>query len=116
QMFESVALPAEQRRPDWHDGGVVLPKVQDRPRLNKPPLIYWLQAASAAVFTRGDPFRDAIWMYRVPSLIAAIAAVLITWRIGVGLFDDLWGGASAAWLGAALLAVSPIVVWESHQA
>src|SRR5688572_18053847 len=25
--------------------GWVVPRIQDRPRLNKPPLIYWLQAA-----------------------------------------------------------------------
>jgi 4-amino-4-deoxy-L-arabinose transferase-like glycosyltransferase len=85
--------------------------LQDRPRLNKPPLIYWLQSASAAIFTRGNPFRDEIWMYRVPSLLAAIAAVLMTWRLGASMFD-----ARAGWLGAVLLAVCPVVVWEAHQA
>src|SRR5437764_11045565 len=52
QMFESVALPLSQRT-SFHDGGLIIPKIQDRPRLNKPPLIYWLQSASAAVFTAG---------------------------------------------------------------
>jgi len=38
QMLESGTLE-----------GWVVPMVQDRPRLNKPPLIYWLQAGSAYV-------------------------------------------------------------------
>lgn len=111
QMFEAVALDAGSREPGLHDGGVVVPKVGDRPRLNKPPLIYWLQSASAAVCTWGEPGRDAIWMYRLPSVLSAIASVLMTWRIGVGLLDP-----RAGWLGAALLAVCPMVVWDAHQA
>lgn len=111
QMFEAVALPAQARDPALHDGGLVIPRVQDRVRLNKPPLIYWLQAAAAAVFTAGDPHRDAIWMYRVPSLLGALVAVLITWRLGHDLFD-----ARTGWLGAAMLGVCPLVVWEAHQA
>jgi 4-amino-4-deoxy-L-arabinose transferase-like glycosyltransferase len=111
QMFEAAALPEAQRDPALHAGGVVVPMVQDRPRLNKPPLIYWLQAGSAAVLTGGDPARDAIWMYRVPSVLAAIAAVLMTWRLGVRMFDP-----RAAWLAGALLAVAPVMVWESRQA
>ncbi len=124
QMFESLALPEGERdtapivRTDSghvlggaHAGGVVVPMVQDRPRLKKPPMIYWLQGASAYVFTRGDPLRDAIWMYRVPSLIGAVIACLATWRLGLLLVDP-----RAALLGAALLAVCPIVVWEANQA
>lgn len=111
QMFESRALAPTERDDGLHAGGLTIPRVQGRDRLNKPPLIYWLQAASAAVLTGGDPRHDAIWMYRVPSLIAAIVTVLATWRIGLSMFDP-----RAAWLGAALLAVSPVFVWEAHQA
>ena len=111
QMFESVALQPDERDAELHAGGLTIPRVQGRDRLNKPPLIYWLQAVSAAVFTGGEPRRDAIWMYRVPSLIAAIVTVLATWRIGLSMFDP-----RAAWLGSVLLAVSPVFVWEAHQA
>lgn len=111
QMFEAVALPENARSPGLHSGGVVIPKVQDKPRLNKPPLIYWLQGASAWLFTLGDPTRDAIWMYRIPSLLCAIGAVLVTWRLGCRMFDP-----RAAWLGAALLAVCPLVAFDAHQA
>lgn len=111
QMFESVSLAPDRQTPALHSGGVIIPMVQDKPRLNKPPLIYWLQAASAWLFTGGDPSRDAIWMYRVPSLLCAIGAVLVTWRLGLRMFDP-----RAAWLGAALLAVCPLVAFDAHQA
>lgn len=101
---------------DWH--GWLIPKIQDRPRLNKPPLIYWLQAGSAALFTQRwqhdgstSSARDDIWMYRVPSLFAALVIVGITWRFGLSLFD-----ARVAVLAAALLAVCPVFVWEAKQA
>ncbi len=111
QMFESVALPEGQQDPALHDGGLAVPKVADKPRLNKPPMIYWLQAASAAVFTGGKPADDAIWSYRLPSAIAATLTVLLVWRFGVSIFD-----ASTGLLAAALLAVSPMVLWDAHQA
>ena len=121
QMLESVTLPPEQldlradpatgRPLGRHAGGLVVPMVQTTPRLNKPPLIYWLQALSAGTLTLGDPARDAIWMYRLPSALCALASVLLTWRLGLRLFD-----ARAALLAAALLAVSPMVVWDAHQA
>lgn len=111
QMFESLALPASEQLESFHDGGLAIPKIQDRPRLNKPPLIYWLQSASAAILTVGDPARDAIWMYRLPSALCAMIAALFTWRLGVRMFDDLTG-----LLAGALLAICPLVVWDAHQA
>lgn len=93
--------------------GWVVPRVQDRPRLNKPPLIYWLQASCVKVAEAVGVERavDRIWLYRVPSLIAGIIAVLATWRLGLRMFE-----ARAAWLAAALLAVCPVMVWEVRQA
>lgn len=111
QMFQSLALPASQRNPDFHSGGLIIPMIQDRPRLNKPPLIYWLQSASAALCTAGDPSRDAIWMYRFPSTLAAFASVLLLWRLGLSMFDP-----RAAFLAAVMLAVCPLFVWEARQA
>ena len=111
QMFESAALPAEEQTPELRDGGWIVPMVQDKPRLNKPPLIYWIQATSAWVLTGGRPRSDSIWMYRLPSTFFAMIAVLATWRIGSTMFDP-----RAGWVGAALLAVCPMVVWDAHQA
>lgn len=92
-------------------GDYIVPRVQDRPRLNKPPLIYWLQSAAAQAFTRGDVSRDAIWMYRVPGVLCTILAVLATWKLGREMMD-----ARAAWLAAALLAICPLVIFDAHQA
>ncbi|MEM7755701.1 MAG: glycosyltransferase family 39 protein [Planctomycetota bacterium] len=111
QMFESLALPEDQQIEALHSGGIIEPRVADRSRLNKPPLIYWLQTTSAAIFTANNPASDAIWMYRIPSVLAATLAVLFTWRAGLLLFDP-----RAAVLGAAFLAICPIVVWDAHQA
>ncbi len=111
QMFESVALPEAQRDAKMHAGGLVVPMLVDVPRLNKPPLVYWLQSASAALFTWGKPLEDAIWMYRVPSALCALVSVFATWRLGLKMLD-----CRAALLGAILLAVAPMVVWDAHQA
>jgi 4-amino-4-deoxy-L-arabinose transferase-like glycosyltransferase len=124
QMFESMAWPEDRLdtrgivKDDegrlsggFHAGGWAVPMVGDRPRLAKPPLIYWLQVASAAVLSGADPLADRIWHYRVPSLLSTLAACILTWRIGVGL-----GRSRAGWLGGVLLGVSPMVVWDAHQA
>lgn len=111
QMFESAALPAAQQDPARHGGGLSVPYVQDRARLNKPPLVYWLQAGSAAIFSRGDPYADSIWMYRIPGVLCAIGAVVATWRLGSSMF-----GKAAAFVAAIGLAVSPVVILDAHQA
>lgn len=104
---------AQASRQMYESGDYIVPRIQDRPRLNKPPLIYWLQCASIATFgDREGQYPNAnIWVFRVPSVLCAIAAVLLTWRLGLRLFDP-----RAAFLAAALLAVCPMVVWDAHQA
>lgn len=118
---------AQASRQMWQTGDWIVPRVQDKPRLNKPPVIYWLQAGSAKLFGAyeetiassegGDASQkvtrvhDAIWMYRVPGALCTIASVLLTWGFGKKLFDS-----RAAWLGAAMLAMCPLVVIDAHQA
>jgi len=111
QMAES-AVGGEEQVGGWGGGGGwVVPRIQDRPRLNKPPLIYWSQAAAVKVFGDRGRLHEGIWVYRLPSLLAAIATVMLTWRLGLTMFDP-----RAAWLGAAMLAVAPLYAWEAHQA
>ena len=102
---------AQASRQMLESGDWVIPRVQDRPRLNKPPLIYWLQASAAWVLSSGDVSRDAIWMYRVPSVLAAIGTVFVTWLLAWRL-----SGPSVAFLAASLLAVCPLVAFDAHQA
>jgi 4-amino-4-deoxy-L-arabinose transferase-like glycosyltransferase len=78
-------------------------------RNNKPAAIYWLQAAAVAAL--GETDSSAIWPYRVPSLIGATGAVLLTFFFGARLV-----GPAAALLGAALLASSLGLVAEAHLA
>ncbi len=109
---------AQASRTMLETGDFVVPRIQGKPRLNKPPLIYWLQAGSARLL--GDaPGSDGlgewgngnIWVYRLPSVLCAIGTVLLTWRLGLRMFDP-----RAAALAGALLAVCPMVVWDAHQA
>ncbi len=104
---------AQASRQMYESGDYVVPRIQDRPRLNKPPLIYWLQCGSIAVFgdSQGRYANANIWVFRVPSAVCAMVTVLLTWRLGLRLFD-----ARAAALGAAMLAVCPMLVWDAHQA
>lgn len=100
QMLESGSL-----------GGWVVPRVQERLRLNKPPLVYWLQAGSTALCTGGEPGDDAVWMYRLPSALCAAGTVLLTWQLGRRMFD-----ARAGLLAGLLMAASPMLIWDAHQA
>src|SRR5215208_7658056 len=56
-------------------------RFQDEVRYKKPVGIYWLQAAvvkaAEAVGVRNA--RQTIWLYRIPSLIGAVGAVLLTY-------------------------------------
>lgn len=82
-------------------------RFQDKARHKKPAGIYWLQAASVKAF--GDPDGTAVWPYRIPSVIGAILAVLLTFATGATLFDR-----KVAFLGAALLGSSMLLVIEAH--
>lgn len=104
--------------------GWIVPMVGDRPRLNKPPLIYWLQAGSAALLAPGDQPRSPaearhrlitgdVWVYRIPSVLAAIAASLLTWGLARSMFPR---DRFTPFLAGAMLAVSLMVLWDARQA
>ena len=84
-------------------------RFQDEARNKKPAGIYWLQAAAVSLFS--DAQSAAIWPYRLPSLLAAAAAVLLSFGLGNALV-----GRKAAFLGAAVLAASVELVVEAHLA
>jgi len=84
-------------------------RFQDEARNKKPAGIYWLQAAAVAALS--DARSSAIWPYRLPSLIGAGAAVLLTFALGSALV-----GRAPALTGAALLACALGVVIEAHLA
>lgn len=79
----------------------------DEPRNKKPAGIYWAQAASVAAFS--DAGSRALWPYRIPSVLGALAAVLLTFWGGTALF-----GPRVAFLGAALLGTCLLLTIEAH--
>ncbi len=68
-------------------GDYVSIRFQDEARLKKPVGIYWLQAAAVSVTEKlgVQQARTTIWLYRIPSLVAAIGAVLLTWWTALSL-------------------------------
>lgn len=90
-------------------GDVIAIRFQGEARNKKPVGIYWLQAASVALLS--DAASTARWPYRIPSLLGALAAVLATFVAGAALFDR-----RVAFLGAAMLASSLLLIVEAHLA
>jgi len=98
---------AQATRQMLETGDFLRIRFQDEARNKKPAGIYWLQAASVAAFS--DAESNAIWPYRVPSLLGGIAAVLLAFGLGQGLV-----GRPAALIGAGLLAATLEVSVEAH--
>ena len=94
-------------------GEVVVIRFHDEARNKKPVGIYWLQAAAvAAGEALGVPSaRQQIWLYRIPSLIGAVGAVLLTWWTALALTHR-----RAALLAGAMMASSVLLVVEAHLA
>src|SRR3989449_1259821 len=75
-------------RADW-----VIPHVNGLPYLEKPPLYFWLTAATMWLVGPTE------WAVRVWSALAALGTVLLTWRMGRRLY-----GAPAGFLAGIALA------------
>jgi 4-amino-4-deoxy-L-arabinose transferase-like glycosyltransferase len=82
-------------------------RFQHKPRHKKPAGIYWMQAASVHL----TGIQDAIWAYRIPSLIGAVAAVLLTAAIGSMLFST-----GAGFAAGVVMASSVLLNVEAHTA
>ncbi len=83
-------------------GNYVDIRFQNETRYKKPIGIYWLQAASVKLL---NPLRlNEIWAYRIPSLIGATVAVVITAQLGFLMFNPITG------LLAALLMASCMIL------
>ena len=80
---------AEAAREMVQGGDYVLPHFNNVPRYDKPPLIYWCQAAAYAIFGQNA------FAARLPSLVAtaATAVLIYTWGVRLG---RTWIGLAAA--------------------
>ncbi|WP_263626517.1 ArnT family glycosyltransferase [Xinfangfangia pollutisoli] len=93
---------AQTTRQMLQTGDLIDLRFQDGVRYRKPVGIYWMQAA--AVAATGETEGAAIWRYRLPSLAAAIASVLLM----AGLMRRL--GAPQAALAAGLLMATVFIL------
>ena len=84
-------VSAMVRSGDW-----LVPRIQGEPRLQKPPLLYWVGAATATLLDDTGPFP-----LRLPSAVATLAlvAVVMAWGASLG---GIGRGLAA---GAALVAM-----------
>jgi len=82
-------------------------RFQEKPRHKKPIGIHWLQAITVKV--TGSV--NQIWPYRIPSVLGALVAVILTFVFGRNLFDRQIG-----LFGAIITASSLLLVVEAHQA
>jgi len=82
-------------------GNFIDVRFQEQPRYLQPAGIYWLQ--SAAVAAAGTLPGRAPWAYRIPSLVGATLAVLLTAWIGSTLFGRLAGVAAGVLLASSVL-------------
>ncbi|MEZ5878353.1 MAG: glycosyltransferase family 39 protein [Tepidamorphaceae bacterium] len=76
-------------------------RFQDETRYKKPVGIYWLQAAS--VNLSGQGAHAPIWVYRIPSLLGAVAVVLLTYWTALALVSRESAVLAAALTAALLL-------------
>jgi 4-amino-4-deoxy-L-arabinose transferase-like glycosyltransferase len=100
---ERVAVTSREM---WRAGEWVLPTMNGEPRLQKPPLAYWLPHALAAA--RGS--FDELTL-RLPFAFAALAAAFVTFGIGC-----LVLGARTGLLAGAVLLSTPLFLRGAHTA
>ena len=98
---------AQATRQMVESGDFVRIHFQEKARHKKPIGIYWLQAL--AVAATSSP--NQIWPYRIPSVLGALVAVLLTFVFGKNLFDRQTG-----LFGAIVTASTLLLVVEAHQA
>lgn len=81
-------------------------RLQQEARHNKPAGVYWLQAASVAAGEElGVPDAErTIGLYRLPSFLGMLAAVLATYWAGLAIMDRRGALAGAAGFAATLIA------------
>ena len=104
---------AQASRQMLETGDMVDIRLQGEARNKKPVAIYWMQAAAVrAAGALGLPDAPArIWVYRLPSLAGAIAAVLLTYWAALALLRR-----RGAVLAGAMMAGTLLLVVEAHLA
>lgn len=86
-------------------GDFIAIRFQQDARNKKPVGIYWLQAASVSLGEKlgVNDARRQIWLYRLPSLLAAIAAVLLTYWTALAFVSRAGAFLAALFLASTIL-------------
>ena len=101
---------AQSTRQMHESGDYLNIRFQDEARLKKPVGIYWLQAAATSLAGGEDP-DNPVWTYRLPSLVGALGAILLTLFLG-----RRWMGPEAGFLAAAMFGATLLLGVEARQA
>lgn len=101
---------AQATRQMLETGDFIRIRFQDQARNKKPIGIHWLQAAAVTLLSR--PGNTAIWPYRLPSVLAATLAVLLSSALGAILLSSHRAGFGAGVVMASALGL----VVEAHLA
>ncbi len=80
-----------------NSGDWLVPTMNGQPHLTKPPMVYWLQAASLKLIHEDE------LALRLPSVVAATLTVLITFGLGMK-----WGGPKRGLIASGLLSLMPL--------
>ncbi len=88
---------AEAAREMWRAGDCIVPTCNYQLRTDKPALLYWFQMAAFSVFGAGE------FAARLPSALAALAALLATYELGRRMFNPVVGLLAGLLLGGAVL-------------
>ena len=88
---------AEAAREMWCASNWIVPTCNYRMREDKPALLYWLQGAGYTAFGPGE------YAARLPSALAALAAILATYELGRRMFTPSAGLLAGLLLGTAVL-------------
>ena len=84
-------------------------RFQETPRYKKPVGAYWVQAATVNILSPDK--LNSIWAYRIPSLLASLAAVILTYAIAC-----LFVKREVALFSGILVASSFLLNAEAHMA
>ncbi len=77
---------AQGAREMLESGSWLVPTIGKRPRLQKPPIVYWSMAAAMAIFGS-----EAEWPARLPSVLASVAVALLLADLGARQFGSAFG-------------------------
>ncbi len=76
-------------------------RFQEHPRYKKPIGIYWLQ--SAAVLLTGHNAKAPLWVYRLPSFLGGILAILLTYWVARAFCDPKASFIAALFVGSTII-------------